>query len=289
MLIPIYSPDMSRLKFARIILKNISIYKGNKMSKGKVWLVGAGPGDASLITVKGLHCIRLAEVLVHDRLVNPELIAEAPANCQIINVGKTPNHHPVPQDQINAILVKHALAGKNVVRLKGGDPYVFGRGGEEAESLAQEGLSFEVIPGISSSIGGLAYAGIPVTHRDYSSSFHIVTGHMCQGNEPQNWDALAKINGTLVILMGMTRLDEISKMLIAGGKSADTPTAVVMYASQPRQEVAVATLSTIAEEAQKRNLHAPSLIVVGDVVNLSDILSFAATQIDISQETLLSA
>ena len=129
------------------------------MSKGKVWLVGAGPGDASLITVKGLHCIRHAEVLVHDRLVNPELIACAPADCKIINVGKTPNHHPVPQEEINAILVKYAAEGKNVVRLKGGDPYVFGRGGEEAESLAENSLDFEVIPGISSSIGGWRMRG----------------------------------------------------------------------------------------------------------------------------------
>ncbi|MFA9209911.1 MAG: uroporphyrinogen-III C-methyltransferase, partial [Yersinia sp. (in: enterobacteria)] len=175
------------------------------MSKGKVLLVGAGPGDASLITVKGLLAIREAQVIVHDRLVNLELISQAPPHCQIINVGKTSNHHPVPQEQINQILVEHALAGKNVVRLKGGDPYVFGRGGEEAEALAHEEIPFEIIPGISSAIGGLAYAGIPVTHRHYASSFHVVTGHMCQGNEPQNWDVLAQLDGTLIVLMGMTR------------------------------------------------------------------------------------
>lgn len=257
------------------------------MIKGKVWLVGAGPGDASLITVKGLHCIRHAEVLVHDRLVNPELIACAPADCKIINVGKTPNHHPVPQDEINAILVKYAKEGKNVVRLKGGDPYVFGRGGEEAESLAQSDLMFEIIPGISSSIGGLAYAGIPVTHRDYASSFHVVTGHMCQGNEPQNWNALAALNGTLVILMGMTRLTEISQHLIKGGKSPNTPAAVVMYASQERQQVVTATLETLPEIVAHHKLHPPALIVIGDVVNLQQILSFSSTQIDVMQEELL--
>lgn len=243
------------------------------MSKGKVWLVGAGPGDASLITVKGLNCIRSAEVLVHDRLVNPELILEANANCLIINVGKTPNHHPIPQEQINAILVEHASAGRNVVRLKGGDPYVFGRGGEEAQALHEENLTFEVIPGISSSIGGLAYAGIPVTHRNYASGFHVVTGHMSQGNEPQDWHALAKLNGTLIILMGMTRLAEICQQLIAGGKSADTPAAVVMHASQERQAMATGTLRTIHQEAQHKNLKSPAIIVIGDVVRLSDILA----------------
>lgn len=256
------------------------------MSKGKVWLVGAGPGDASLITVKGLHCIRHAEVLVHDRLVNPELIASAPADCKIINVGKTPNHHPVPQDEINSILVEYASAGKNVVRLKGGDPFVFGRGGEEAEALALLGLDFEVIPGISSSIGGLAYAGIPVTHRDHASSFHVVTGHMCQNNEPQNWQALAALSGTLVILMGMARLTEISQLLISYGKSPATPAAVVMNASQPRQQVAIGTLATLPEQAARLKLSPPALIVIGDVVNLHQALSFAATQIDITQEVL---
>ncbi|MDR0805906.1 MAG: uroporphyrinogen-III C-methyltransferase [Enterobacteriaceae bacterium] len=254
------------------------------MSKGKVWLVGAGPGDASLITVKGLHCIREANVIVHDRLVNPELIAQAPVHCQIINVGKNPNHHPVPQDQINQILIEHALAGKNVVRLKGGDPYVFGRGGEEAESLAQQQIPFEIIPGISSSIGGLAYAGIPVTHRDYASSFHVVTGHLCQGNEPQNWHALAQIDGTLIILMGMTRQEEICQLLIEGGKSPDTPAAAVMYASQQRQKIAKGTLSTLKDEIERQQLHAPALIVIGKVVNLSEILAFTSTQIDIRNE-----
>lgn len=259
------------------------------MKKGKVWLVGAGPGDPSLITVKGLHCIREANVIVHDRLVNPELIAQASANCEIINVGKTPNHHPVPQDQINQILIERALAGKNIVRLKGGDPYVFGRGGEEAESLSQHHIPFEIIPGISSSIGGLAYAGIPVTHRDYASSFHVVTGHLCQGNEPQNWRALAQLEGTLIVLMGMTRQEQICQLLIDNGKSPDTPAAAVMYASQQRQKIAKGTLSTLKQEIERKKIEAPALIVIGKVVNLSEILTFASTQIDISHEPLLQA
>ncbi|WP_145548324.1 uroporphyrinogen-III C-methyltransferase [Yersinia intermedia] len=257
------------------------------MSKGKVLLVGAGPGDASLITVKGLLAIREAQVIVHDRLVNLELISQAPPHCQIINVGKTSNHHPVPQEQINQILVEHALAGKNVVRLKGGDPYVFGRGGEEAEALAHEEIPFEIIPGISSAIGGLAYAGIPVTHRHYASSFHVVTGHMCQGNEPQNWDVLAQLDGTLIVLMGMTRQEEICQRLIDGGKSPDTPAAAVMYASQQRQEIAQGTLTTLKDEIVRKKLHAPALLVIGHVVNLSDVLAFTARQIDISHEPLL--
>lgn len=253
------------------------------MSKGKVWLVGAGPGDASLITVKGLHCIRHAEVIVHDRLVNPELLAQAPASCLIIDVGKTPNHHPVPQEQINALLVKHAGEGRQVVRLKGGDPYVFGRGGEEAEQLAKDGLAFEIVPGISSAIGGLAYAGIPVTHRHYASSFHIVTGHMCQGNDPQNWHALAQINGTLIVLMGMTRLTEICQQLIEGGRPAETAVAVVMYASQSRQQIAKGTLSDIHLEVERQKLHAPALIVIGEVVNLQEILAFSASPLALNQ------
>lgn len=256
------------------------------MSKGKVWLVGAGPGDASLITVKGLHCIRRADVIIHDRLVNPDLLKQAAKNCLIIDVGKMPNHHPIPQDQINALLVKYAMAGQQVVRLKGGDPYVFGRGGEEAEQLAREGLTFEVVPGISSAIGGLAYAGIPVTHRNYSSSFHVVTGHLCQGNDPQNWHALAQTHGTLVILMGMTRLSEICQKLIEGGMSAQTPVAVVMYASQPRQRMVKGTLATIHLEVEREKIHAPALIVVGEVVNLQEVLAFAATPAAITTDEI---
>lgn len=259
------------------------------MRKGKVLLVGAGPGDASLITVKGLIAIREAQVIVHDRLVNLDLIAQASPNCQIINVGKKPNNHPVPQENINQILIDHALMGKNVVRLKGGDPYVFGRGGEEAESLALCGIPFEIIPGISSAIGGLACAGIPVTHRDYASSFHVVTGHMCQGNEPQNWQLLAQLEGTLIVLMGMTRQEEICQLLIEAGKSPDTPAAAVMYASQQKQQMAKGTLTTLKDEIQRKKLHAPALLVIGHVVNLSEILSFASSQIDISQEVLLQA
>ncbi len=247
------------------------------MNKGNVWLVGAGPGDAGLMTLKGLRCIQSADVIVHDRLVNPELIAQAPAHCEIINVGKEPDYHPIAQKEINQILVRQAQAGKQVVRLKGGDPYVFGRGAEEAEVLAQQGIKFEIVPGISASIGGLAYAGIPVTHRHYASSFHVVTGHASQGNEQQNWEILAQLEGTLIILMGMSRLDAICQQLMLYGKSPATPAAVIMSASQSQQASVIATLDTLAAKAEEKHLHAPALIVIGAVVNLGATLSFLPT------------
>ncbi|PHM26119.1 uroporphyrinogen-III C-methyltransferase [Xenorhabdus budapestensis] len=253
------------------------------MNKGYVWLVGAGPGDAGLITVKGLHCIQSADVIVYDRLVNPELIALRSDHCEIINVGKEHDYHPIPQEEINQILLRHAQAGKQVVRLKGGDPYVFGRGGEEAEVLAQHGIKFEIVPGISSSIGGLSYAGIPVTHRNHASSFHVVTGHTSQGNEQQNWKILAQLEGTLIILMGMTRLMDICQQLILYGKSPTTPAAVIMYASHSKQKSVTGTLETLAAKVEEKELHAPALIVVGDVVNLAETLSFSPTYLTLGE------
>lgn len=241
---------------------------------GKVWLVGAGPGDPSLITVKGLRCIQQADVLVYDRLVCHELLKEASAKCELINVGKSPSHHPIPQEAINEILIEHASAGKCVVRLKGGDPYVFGRGGEEAESLAKQHLAFEVVPGITSAIGGLAYAGIPVTHRNHASSFHVVTGHMKNGNEPQNWQALAQLDGTLVILMGMSHLASICAQLIEHGKPLSTPAAVVQYASRAEQRRVIGTLANLPVLVEQQKLTAPALIVVGDVIKMHKFLEF---------------
>ena len=255
--------------------------------KGFVYLVGAGPGDPGLFTIKGKELLEQAEVVVYDRLVSSDIIAWANPQAELIYVGKESSRHTLSQDEINALLADKAAQGKIVVRLKGGDPFVFGRGGEEAEALAHEEIPFEIIPGISSAIGGLAYAGIPVTHRHYASSFHVVTGHMCQGNEPQNWDVLAQLDGTLIVLMGMTRQEEICQRLIDGGKSPDTPAAAVMYASQQRQEIAKGTLTTLKDEIVRKKLHAPALLVIGHVVNLSDVLAFTARQIDISHEPLL--
>ncbi len=236
---------------------------------GKVWLVGAGPGDPKLITVMGMECLRQADAVVFDRLVNPKLLDEAPAHCVLIDVGKRADHHPIPQEQINAILIEQARLDRNVVRLKGGDPFVFGRGGEEAEALVRSGITCEVVPGITSAIGGLARAGIPVTHRDFASSFHVITGHLRDGKDPHNWRVLAQLDGTLVILMGMSRLAEICQQLIDNGRSADTPAAVVMNASHLDQRMVLAPLGKLSEQVKLAGLAAPSLIVVGAVTSLA--------------------
>lgn len=246
--------------------------------KGKVWLVGAGPGDISLITVKGMECIKHADVLVYDRLVNPELLTFAPKHCELIDVGKKSDHHPIPQDQINQILADHAKAGKKVVRLKSGDPYVFGRGGEEAQLLVEQQVPFEVVPGVTSAIGGLTCAGIPVTHRDHASSFHVVTGHLRADKEtdPINWKALAELDGTIVILMGVANLANIAQELMQYGKPADTPVGIVMWASRDKQRVVTATLETIVDVAKAEDVKPPALIVIGGVVSLQQMLDFSA-------------
>ncbi len=257
--------------------------------KGKVWLVGAGPGDPTLLTVKALHLIRSADVLVYDRLVSAEILTEAPQGCEKINVGKLPNFHPIPQQDINQTLVDYALSGRNVIRLKGGDPYVFGRGGEEAEALVEHGIEFEVVPGISSAIGGLAYAGIPVTHRECASAFHVVTGHLQQGKTPQDWQLYAKLDGTLVIMMGMSQLDSICTQLMAGGKAASTPAAVVRYASRDDQQVVCATLAELSQQVAKANIGSPALIVIGEVAAKQALLSFTATHRHIDDLTALES
>lgn len=242
---------------------------------GKVWLVGAGPGDPGLMTVKGLNCLREAQAVVFDRLVNPELLREAPGGCEFHDVGKEANCHPIPQPQINQILIDCARRGLRVVRLKGGDPFVFGRGSEEAQALRACGIACEVVPGITSAIGGLAAAGIPVTHRDFASSFHVVTGHLQDGKAPQDWSKLAALPGTLIILMGMSQIREICAALMEAGKPADTPAAVVMRASTPAQQVLTASLSRLADESEAAGFRAPALIAIGAVVSLREILAFS--------------
>jgi len=251
--------------------------------KGKVWLVGAGPGDPTLLTVKALYCIREADVIVYDRLVSKEILQQAPSECQMVNVGKLPNFHPIPQDDINETLVNFAQQGLNVVRLKGGDPYVFGRGGEEADALVEHNIEFEVVPGITSAIGGLAYAGIPVTHRDHASSFHVVTGHLKQGKDPLDWSLYSKLDGTLVILMGMSQIDNICQQLVDGGKASDTPAAVVRYASRDNQQVVTGTVSDIAQRVKENGITSPALIVIGGVAVKHSTLSFKATCRQISE------
>ncbi|NLY77079.1 MAG: uroporphyrinogen-III C-methyltransferase [Tissierellia bacterium] len=241
---------------------------------GMVYLVGAGPGDPELITLKGMECIRNADVIVYDRLVNPILLEERKDNCKLIYVGKCPKHHVKPQEEINEILFQEAKAGNNVVRLKGGDPYVFGRGGEEGEYLYSRNIPFEVVPGITSAIGGLAYAGIPITHRSISRSFHVITGHLKNQDEDLDWETLASIDGTMVFLMGVSNLRMISQNLINNGKDPNTPVAIVNWATTSNQKTIEGTLSDIYQIALKENIKSPSLIVIGDVVNFKTSLDF---------------
>ena len=242
--------------------------------KGRVFLVGAGPGDFGLITLKGLQSIRKADVLVYDRLANEEFLKETKESCEYIYVGKKSSEHTKTQDEINEIIYRKAQEGKIVTRLKGGDPYVFGRGGEEGEYLYDRDIKFEVIPGISSSIGGLAYAGIPITHRNYASSFHVITGHLKDDNQELNWKALSSVNGTLVFLMGMSNLKKITERLIENGKDKNTAVAIVNWATRPEQKVVQGELHNIVEIVEKDGIGSPSVIVVGNVATLRDKLNF---------------
>ena len=241
---------------------------------GHVWLVGAGPGDPGYITVAGMNALRRAEVVIYDRLSAPEFLDEAPADALRIDAGKAADNHTLTQDETNALLVEHGRAGKRVVRLKGGDPYVFGRGGEEAAALTDAGVPCTVIPGVTSAIGGLAAGGVPVTHRAVATSFAVITGHEDPTKPEQgvHWDRLATAVDTLVVLMGVGRLDGIAQALIEGGRDASTPAAVVQEASTPRQRVVTGTLATIADVARAAQIEAPALFVVGDVAGMQATL-----------------
>lgn len=241
---------------------------------GKVFLVGAGPGDPGLLTIKGKACLEAAEVVLYDRLVAPEVLAFAPATARKIYVGKEASDHALRQEQINQLLVEEALAGHIVVRLKGGDPFVFGRGGEEAEALVAQGVPFEVVPGVTSAVGALAYAGIPVTHRELASGFLVVTGHESLNSTGVNWDLMSDRNQTLVILMGITHLETIAKRLIEAGRSKDTPAAIVRYGSTSKQEVWQGQLGDIADIAKTERVRPPTIVVVGEVVRLAETLKW---------------
>lgn len=231
-----------------------------------VWLVGAGPGDPGLLTRRGAEVLADAEVVVHDRLANPALLDLAPPDALRISVGKAPGRVEMDQDGINAVLVEHGGAGRRVVRLKGGDPFVFGRGGEEAEALVAAGVPFEVVPGITSAIAAAAYAGIPVTHRGLSTHFTVVTGHEdpTKGRTDVDWEALGRAGGTLVILMGASRIRDIAERLVAAGRAPDTPVAVVRNGTRADQATLRSTLATVGDA----DVRPPSAIVVGDVAAL---------------------
>jgi uroporphyrin-III C-methyltransferase len=237
------------------------------MAAGKVILVGAGPGDPDLITVKGLKALREADVILYDRLAPAELLTEAKPDAEKIDAGKQPQKHRLDQAEINRIMIEKARQGLTVVRLKGGDPFVFGRGGEEALACHEAGILFEVIPGISSAIAVPAYAGIPVTHRLISRSFTVFTGHEDPNATPIDYAALAKLD-TLVALMGVNQLRPITEKLIAAGLRADTPAACIEWGTTDCQRVVEATLATIAQAALDANIQPPATTVIGRVAAL---------------------
>ena len=242
---------------------------------GKVYLVGAGPGDYKLLTLKGKECLEEADVIIYDRLANEDYLRLGKVGCEYINVGKASSNHTMPQDEMNELLAKKAQEGKVVARLKGGDPYVFGRGGEEGEYLFERGIPFEVVPGITSAIGGLCYAGIPITHRECASSFHVITGHLKEDSKDEiNWEALASLKGTLVFLMGISNLKKITENLLRAGKAKETPVGLVSWATRYNQSVVTGTLEDIYEKALSGGVKPPTLIVIGEVVNLREKLNF---------------
>ncbi len=242
-----------------------------KEGTGRVYLVGAGPSDPGLMTLKGKAVLEKAEVVVYDALIGQEILTMIPDGAEAVNVGKRASHHTLPQEEISELLVQKAKEGKTVVRLKGGDPFLFGRGGEEIELLVRENIPFEVVPGVTSAVSVPAYEGIPVTHRDYCSSVHIITGHKREGMDYDiDFDALVRTRGTLIFLMGVTALPEICQALLKAGMSPDTPAALLMRGTTAAQRRIVATVQTLEEEVRQKGSCTPAIIVVGGVCSLAD-------------------
>ena len=240
-------------------------------NKGKVWLVGAGPGDIGLFTLKGLQTLEQADVVVYDSLVGQGVLSRIPDTARCINVGKRASHHTMPQEKINEVLLEEAKKGNRVVRLKGGDPFLFGRGGEELELLVKEGIPYEIIPGVTSPIAVPAYNGIPVTHRDFTSSLHIITGHKKQGAAYDiDFEALIRTRGTLVFLMGVSALGDICQALLQAGMEKDMPAAILQKGTTAGQKKIVATVSTLEEEVNRQGIQTPAIIVVGKVCALAE-------------------
>jgi uroporphyrin-III C-methyltransferase len=246
------------------------------MAYGKVYLVGAGPGDPKLLTVKATEVIKQADVLIYDRLgVSEAVLSMAPETAERIFVGKRTGLHEVPQDKITEIIIEKAKQGGTVVRLKGGDPFIFGRGGEEAEALVGEGIAFEYVPGISSSVAAPAYAGIPLTHRDFAASVAIITGHRAgDAEKPVDWVKIANAVDTMVILMGVESLEGIVGKLLAGGISSQKTIAMVESGTLPQQRTLIATLGTVLEEAKAKGIKPPSVILIGEVATLGRKLAW---------------
>lgn len=246
----------------------------NQDHNGEVFLVGAGPGDPELLTLKAVRLIQQADVVFYDRLVSPAILEYCNSKAEMHYVGKAKADHAVPQDDINQLLADHAKLGKTVLRLKGGDPFIFGRGGEEIELLAEQQVPFQVVPGITAASGCSSYAGIPLTHRDYAQSVRFVTGHLKDGTADLPWQELIHPQQTLVIYMGLTGIRHISQELIAHGMSADTPIALIEKGTQPEQAVYTSTLAEIGNVIANNKISAPTLTIIGDVVSLHKKLSW---------------
>lgn len=243
-------------------------------SEGEVALVGAGPGDPELLTLKAWRLIQSAEVVLYDRLVSAEILSLIPETAERIHVGKQRSNHTLPQDQINNQLVELARKGHKVVRLKGGDPFIFGRGGEEIETLASAGVRFQVVPGITAASGCAAYAGIPLTHRDHAQSVRFVTGHLKNDTCDLPWKDFVQNNQTLVFYMGLVGLPIICRQLIANGMSPDMPVALVSRGTTPQQQVVTGNLSNIVERVEENEVPAPTLVIIGRVVTLRSRLDW---------------
>ena len=245
-----------------------------KTPKGEVYLVGAGPGDPELLTLKALRLMQQADVVIYDRLVSPAIMELCRRDATKIYVGKARSNHAVPQEGINALLVEYASKGQRVCRLKGGDPFIFGRGGEEIQELFAAGVPFQVVPGITAASGCSAYAGIPLTHRDYAQSVRFLTGHLKEGSPELPWDELVYQNQTLVLYMGLVGLEKICEKLIEHGQRPDMPVALISKGTPPEQKVLVGTLADIASKVEENHIQAPTLTIIGDVVSLREQLQW---------------
>ncbi len=273
----------------RIARQLLAVTSNSAPARGEVTLVGAGPGDPELLTLKALRALQDADVILYDRLVGPAVLDMGRRDAARICVGKAADGPSTPQERINELLIKHARAGQRVVRLKGGDPFIFGRGGEELEALAQAGIAFSVVPGITAAAGSAAYAGIPLTHRDHAHSVSFVTGHADKNGKEPNWAALAQGGQTVVFYMGLARLQHISAQLMAHGAPGTRPAALVVQATTPEQRVLSATLATLPAMAAAAGLASPALLLVGEVVALHAQLGWFAPGADAALEVHRSA